>query len=505
MFVCCGADGGFDGENSFDIGSREPMQFTGAEFHAYENAWSVHFQPPPVSAVLVFAICREPCLHAWQGYRMLQCSQLLSDMHQAHWYNAYVDSLDNNTESFCESVRSAPDSVGQAAGNILHDSAGGSLVRLRPPHTLVIFNQQDVIDEWMLESAEELSVSLRATQIEPHGQLFGVQHFVHTVRLLKTGQRADFLYGRLTFALQNGCTALGLSAPEFASVRSVNVSGRLRCVWDCRADMVREPYNSVPPTVHQLNASREEYMALPVKYACVQMPSVWVGTVLGFTLAVDMSAEDVGYAQALLDAMDNLALAVRAELAAAGIQGIMLFSIKNSDGHTSFADRIAQLQEAQCAAANVQATECKSTSVSNPDYVYRRRLLAVQQAQIEGLFISSSTDLFTGQNLQTLQGTLSAAIVENVNVLAYDTSVTLPDIEDIDFAEVVFFTVPSPKPEITQPTPAPSTHNTGTSLHLAISCLVGFCLLVTVTFVIFYSLDTRETECTELPSNLARG
>ena len=176
MFRSCGADGGCDGENSFDIGSREPMQFTGAEFHAYENAWSVHFQPPLVSAVLVFAICREPCLHAWQGYRILQCSQLLSILHEVHWYNAYVDSLDNNTESFCESLRFAPDSVTQAAGNILHDSAGGSLVRLRPLHTLVIFNQQAVLDEWMLESAGELSVSLRATQIEAHGELFGVQN-----------------------------------------------------------------------------------------------------------------------------------------------------------------------------------------------------------------------------------------------------------------------------------------------------------------------------------------
>jgi len=45
----------------YNIGASEPMRLTRAEFHTYENAWSVTLSVPNVNSVLVFALCSEPC------------------------------------------------------------------------------------------------------------------------------------------------------------------------------------------------------------------------------------------------------------------------------------------------------------------------------------------------------------------------------------------------------------------------------------------------------------
>jgi hypothetical protein len=106
---------------------------------------------------------------------------------------------------------------------------------------------------------------------------------------------------------------------------------------------------------------------------------VWVAAIFGFTVETALTPSDIGYAQALFDAVDRLSLVVKMELAEAGLQGIMVFSVKNSLYHTSFADRVSQLQQAACAIANSPDDKCKeaSNTIRNPDYVYRRRLFFV--------------------------------------------------------------------------------------------------------------------------------
>jgi hypothetical protein len=109
-------------------------------------------------------------------------------------------------------------------------------------------------------------LTFRATQIEVLGPNFGIRHFIQHVLLLNATQRSDFINGGLTFMLRNSCTAKGFSAPEFANVHGVSEAGRVRCVWECRADMLKTPYNSAPPTTQQLNTSSAEYALLDEKY-----------------------------------------------------------------------------------------------------------------------------------------------------------------------------------------------------------------------------------------------
>jgi hypothetical protein len=130
----------------------------------------------------------------------------------------------------------------------------------------------------------------------------------------------------LNFGVQNPCTAIGLSAPEFGVVILVNASGRLACAWFCREDMVKVPYNSAPPTRAQVNASTREYAELPVKYECLAPPPEWTATVFGLTMETEMLLTEGEYAQTLFDAVDRLAAAVRRSLVG-DCEGIVLLSV----------------------------------------------------------------------------------------------------------------------------------------------------------------------------------
>ena len=92
--------------------------------------------------------------------------------------------------------------------------------------------------------------------------------------------------------------------------------------------MLRQPYNSEPPTREQLNKSSSEYSLLSEKYACVALPSSYVASVFGFTVETNLSTSDIGYAQSVFDAVDKLSVAVNEEMRAQAIKGIMIFSIK---------------------------------------------------------------------------------------------------------------------------------------------------------------------------------
>ena len=506
---------------AYSIGASEPMRLTGAEFRAYENAWSVFFEAGQVDEnnVLLVSLCRvqsslpggggggsggtptqlpAPCAPAAERYHLLDCAQLLRAVHDRQWHNAYIAGLEEAANGLpeaanglCEDIRSAPRALQASLDNVLSDAAGGALVRLRPPHVLVVFNEAEVIGNWTTVSEhdaqgddaqgddaqgnndgirqDDLVIAFRVTQLAAVGEKFAVRHAVHNVVMPRPHQSA------LTLSMQNGCVAIGLSAPAFGNVRSVDVGGRPRCVWECRADMLRQPYNSEPPTPAQLDPSHPDHAQLAVKYACIALPSTWVAAVFGFVVETSVSPSDVGYAQALFDAVDRLALSVGKDMIAAGLQGVMLFSIRDTVYHSSFAERIGQLQAAACVVAAVADSACStaSSTVKNPDYVYRRRLLAdntLAQAQIEGLFIADQT---TGlaevgkieQSVQSLRAVLVSAISKHSAVLAdSDGRPLLRSIDDIDFSEIVSFTVPkAPRPGDTDSNTDSTTGDTGST------------------------------------------
>jgi len=478
LSVCCVCVEGAEGEvatEMYSIGTSDMLHLTGATFHAYENAWSVDMerQEADGNVVLVFALCEQPCARdgetdRWQAdrYYIVDCPALLPAVNAPPWHNAYVAAQAAAAAgaaagpAFCDGIRSAPVAVQANASSILSDAAGGALVRLRSPLSMVLFNEPEFMQQWTVpaaaNSSDVLSLSFRVTQVAAVGDKFAVRHAVHTVLLRTPPQRV------LTLALRNGCTAIGLSAPAFGSVRSAVVGGRARCVWECRDDMLREPYNSQPPTLAQLDPADPEYAKLGTKYACVPLPQAWVATVFGFVVETQLSPTDVGYAQALFDAVDRLAAAVRQDLAAAGELGVIVFSIRDSVYHSSFNDRLQELQSASCVAAGASPAACAeaSSTVQNPNYAYqRRRLLSAQlsPAQVEGLLVSAQTPASQeptqlAQKVTALRSVLRSAVVKHTPLLAdADGTPLVRNIEDVDFAEIVTFVVPPPSAPGTTP------------------------------------------------------
>jgi hypothetical protein len=206
-----------------------------------------------------------------------------------------------------------------------------------------------------------------------------------------------------------------------------------------------------------------------------------------------LATSDIGYAQSVFDAVDKLSISVNLELKAQGILGIMIFSIKNSAYHLSFNDEIANLQRSACAVANIETSECVEKIVTNPNYVYlrRRRLLNSMFTEIEGLFISYDSSVFTDSStrenhLTMLRSALVTSVLEH-SVLLEDengNSIVLK-VEDIDFQELIAFELPSNKTITKEKEKNPQTsillEKQGINQFIiALICMIAFLCLISI-------------------------
>jgi hypothetical protein len=437
------------------------LEVAHADFHAYENAWSVTFRSAPNAHafdVLVFEICKPPC-GADAGARaedggaeLYPCRALARAFVQPGWRNEYIAGRANESARLCADLSDRGSPLQAQAARVLSGADGAPLARVRAPLTLVLFNEDELATGWASVVSEGearpdiLSVAVRVSYITALHNMFSMRRSVLRLRVRRPVRSA------LSFSVQNPCTALGFSAPEFGVVSLVNVSGRLVCAWFCREDYVKLPYNSAPPTRAQLNASTADYAQLAVKYECRKPPADWVSTVFGLTLESAMLATAGEYAQTLFDAVDRLAAAVRLSLVGAG-EGIVLLSISSELYHPiPFVEWARRLRAAGC----TDAAACAVEEISNPNYVYaRRRLLAelLQNLRVDGVLISPpaalqepgtpaseqpGTQADRVAEAQNLRVALASAIEENIELVAEtDSSLVVRSVQDVDIEGVI--------------------------------------------------------------------
>jgi len=417
-----------------------------ADFHAYENAWSVvftHALDVHAFDVLVFEVCRPPCDERGSAEaQVYPCRALARAFAQPGWRNEYMAGRVNESLQLCADLSGDSAALQEQAARVLSDAQGLPLVRVRAPLALVLFNEDELATRWASVRAaadarpDVLSVAVRVSYITVLHSVFSMRRSVLRIELRRPVRSA------LTFGVQNPCTAAGFSAPEFGVVSLVNASGRLLCAWFCREDMVKVPYNSVPPTREQLNASSPEHALLPVKYACLAPPAEWVATVFGLTLETNMLPAET-YAQTLYDAVDRLAAAVRKTLLGEG-DGIVLLAVASALYHpVPFDEWARRLRAANCKSADCGALE----EVSNPSYVYaRRRLLAeeLQNLRVEGVLIAPEAPVAAPQRVEAveeLRSALSSAIASNVELVAEaDASLLVRSVQDVDVGKIILAT-----------------------------------------------------------------
>lgn len=481
------------------IADADLVQVTRADYHAYDNAWSVYLrkQDGYEHEVLIAEICRPPCAHVLPSAQsQLDCAALASSFNDARWYNAFASSQARNSSQFCDSLRSRATVFQNSANRVLDaaDAAGADaaqgvpLVRLRAPLVLVIYNEEQFVRAWTAEvRADVVAVTVRITQVAPLQSVFVVHRSILTVHLTRPAQSI------LTLSVQNPCTALGLSAPAFASVASVSVRGRQRCMWNCRSDRIRKPYNSAPPTREEMNASSPQHAALPLPYACLPLPPTWSATLFELTLESNVIPSDSDYAQTFYDALDRFAASAERNLTLVhGGSPVVLLAVRDSIYHpVAFEQWARDLSEAACAVSGCAVLH----ELVNPHFFYqRRRLLAAEGAppgapdssenlvdvRVEGVCVSTISALLDSeadrlQLISDLRGTLAVAHRE----AGADAGLVLKNVVDVDFSRMLFVGPASPAPP-PPPPPAPpelpaadGLLNVGTWVALAIGVAVA--------------------------------
>jgi hypothetical protein len=461
---------------SFVMEENSMLLPSSSEYHAYENSWSVNFDN--VNAVdfdvLVVEICTQPpCpsqLDRFSG--LMDCNSVARMFNDSKWFNSYTShEASEAVELLCDNMHSSPDQVQINANVIARDAFERPWVTLRQPLSLHIINDIDMLGRWAreLNATEEglnttraaFEMVLRVTQVLKLQRIFAYHQSLVRVVVVEPTQSA------LTFSVQNPCTARGYTAPEFGAVALRDVDQRERCMWTCRVDLLRRPYNSVPPTHEQLNASRPEFAVLDPKYTCQELPRDWVATFFGFEIHTHMIATTEEYTQVLYDALDRMGRAIEKDFKKRGVDVFVALSVHDGIYHPRrFREQLREQAESMC-----MLTQCENTWFPdkegwvNQHFVYadarrrgagaaarapgmRRRTMSVHTLQVDGVLVSDQLSLLTedSDRLQVISSLRESVYSTGEMLVLFSSALQISSVEDFDLAGVVGFVSPAALP-----------------------------------------------------------
>jgi len=507
------------GSCRFVIEENSVLLPSSSEYHAYENSWSVNFDN--VNAVdfdiLIVEMCiQQPCpsqLDRFSG--LIACDDLSQTFNDSAWFNQHISSqIEFSAETLCDSMHKVPDKVQIDANVVMKDTIGRPWVTLRQPLSLQIINDPDMLRLWghELNATEEglnvtrpvYEMTLRVTQVLNLQRLFAYhQSLVRVVVVTPT-------VSSIIFSLQNPCTARGYTAPEFGAVSLKQVEQRERCMWTCRMDLLRQPYNSIPPTRDQLNSSRPEFAALDPKYVCRELPPDWVATFFGFEIHTHMIATSEEYTQVLYDAIDRMARAIEKDFEKKQTEVMVALSVHNSIYHPlRFREELREQAEATCLLTQCENTwfpntrgwinqhfvygenrrrlEGRNTSATSGSRGQRRRTMGVHTLFVDGVLISKDMSVLVedSDRLQTISYLRESVYNMGEMLVLFSSALQISSVEDFDIAGVIGFVSPKAVP---LPRTPPKTANywfpNYIIIILSISLIVlGVMLLVCVLFI----------------------
>ena len=468
------------GSSRFVIEENSVLLPSSSEYHAYENSWSVNFDN--VNAVdfdiLIVEMCiQQPCpsqLDRFSG--LIDCDDLSHTFNDSAWFNQHISSqIEFSAETLCDNMHRVPDKVQIDANVVMKDTIGRPWVTLRQPLSLQIINDPDMLRLWghELNATEEglnttrpvFEMTLRVTQVLKLQRLFAYhQSLVRVVVVTPT-------MSSIIFSLQNPCTARGYTAPEFGAVSLKQVEQRERCMWTCRMDLLRQPYNSIPPTSDQLNSSRPEFAALDPKYVCRELPRDWVATYFGFEIHTHMIATFEEYTQVLYDALDRMARAIEKDFEKKQIEVMVALSVHNSIYHPlRFREQLREQAEATCLLTQCENTwfpdtqgwtnqhfvygenrrrlEGGNTSASSRSRGQRRRTMGVHTLFVDGVLIGKDMGVLVedSDRLQTISYLRDSVYGMGEMLVLFSSALQISSVEDFDIAGVIGFVSPKAVP-----------------------------------------------------------
>lgn len=445
-----------------------------AEFHAYEDAWSISFDNVRDIDfhVLFIQICssRSECLE-YAGAdetasSIATCDALTHTLNSSVWHNQYLQQVMRSpaeSAAFCSQLRTQADAVQVHADDILRDNEQHLFLRVRQPLSLMLLNIEGMLSTWTPPDPAlpdfAYTLTVRLTRVLVLAEQFAIYQSILTINMHKP-QQSFF-----TFGVQNPCTAIGYAAPERGAVQLQTHNGDQRCVVTCRVDTLRLPFNAAPPTRSQLNATHPDYTALPTKYQCAVFPSNWATVFFAFSLETNMLLGQ-GYTQVFFDGIDRLAKTVQDSLAST-ISSTIVFGVPE----TIYYQQSFQAQLRNMATVTCALTQCENSFypseegwVNNQYLFARRRLLRTMQIhslRVDGALVTDDMRLLTNSSFRVyVLDSLRRLIETHASSLEVsDNSLQVVDIEQVDIERVLGFASPAALYVPSPPVPATPSGN----------------------------------------------
>lgn len=235
------------------------------------------------------------------------CEQLAEIIRNPAWHAAPVVTVD---KSSCPDILSNWDNIEKRYDAQSQLGAPYNSIRALPPASVDIASAGDFLP--LPNSLGAIDVLLRVIFITHTGNGFAVHQFSYKLVL----EIPRDLTGAVLH-LQHECSRQGLRSPPLSSLVLSWASGRPFCLWQCRPDHVRFPWNSPPPT-KQINMSSiyQTCRLLPEAFTAIEF-EIHVVTALVSPVPSQLSAS-------VLSELDDIGIIMENILATSNTNIVML-------------------------------------------------------------------------------------------------------------------------------------------------------------------------------------
>lgn len=342
----------------------------------------------------------------------LDCAGMRHFFTDPHWINenVVIDNVSGCPVGLSTSVTSATD-VYQTQLKMACSLRSGFLCVLFPSGLQITRNDTQLSRFNQINSTDTVHIRIRMLHLTFVSNIkrYEIHSICSTVHVVKPVTLDAVV------SIQNECASRGLRAPEFSSMRLTrHMSGLETCVWDCRPDYVRWPWNSDPLLKTQVESNYKKCRPISRSFVSVQ-----------FTLQVEMHVSVVVPALLSTTVLDYLnVLAAQIEQAFLNTHSniadvIVLLGVQESRYQTQEFDDIIT----KCVAFHKTQEYHHVIEVSQttqPQTGNMRRISHTTDIQVQGILITHSVDMSPAGVNSNVRAAIQS-VVSNVHAPANTT------------------------------------------------------------------------------------
>lgn len=411
----------------WDIPEDVPLGSARVIYKGYKDIWVVTFDDgaPLAYTYLVPQLCRaeaSECSHGQIIFSHLTCASINTLLLESSWFNenAATDIVDN--QACPKSFADAHDAQ-VLMGSVMPEP----FVYVSVPTALTVHNNETLLARFDRGgSSAEWRLHVRLLFLsEMHvgsERVFTVRRYVAQVLLKKPD------VALATLSVQSPCAYLGLRAPRDAQL-SMRMMDSPVCVWTCRVDAMRTPWNAAPTETGVGD--------------CRPLHKYFTAVEFAFTLDTLLrGATPSRLSPSFLDELDRFAAHIEAALADGG--AMVALTVPGSDFDTVvwrewIYDFIAFAHRSDAVIAHnsslvVDALRAlgRYTEVVNPVFTYSGagRRYSVQDITVKGLWFSE--DVTT--NVRSMWSRLQTTVAHLPHAFAPEMQVQ--SVAQVDVARV---------------------------------------------------------------------